>query len=175
MALKKTKTIKNRLIYVYLPSKELVTKWKNLAKEGNTSLSKFVIEHVENEINKEEDDDFVTRLDLLKKVKQLEEENEKFRKENKQLNIVVDKLQEDLQIYRLQPFVSSQFEGIRKYEQTIIDVLKRKGFVKTDNLLHETGINPRDSDAIKAVSRQMDNLEQYGLIKKTREGWRWIP
>jgi len=174
MALKKTKTIKNRLIYVYLPSEDLVTKWKNLAKEGNTSLSKFVIEHVENGINKE-DSDFVTRLDLLKNVKQLEEENGKIRKENKQLNIVVDKLQEDLQIYRLQPFVSSQFEGIRKYEQTIIDVLKRKGFVKTDNLLHETGINPRDSDAIKAVSRQMDNLEQYGLIKKTREGWRWIP
>ncbi len=172
MTLKKTKTIKERLIYVYLPSAEMVVNWKNLAKDTGTSLSKFVIEHVENGIRKE-DKEFVPRVELLKKLKNLEEVNSRLIGENKKLGIVVDKLQEDLQIYRLQPFFDEKFEGIREYERTLIDVFRRKRFIKTDELWHTLGVNSRDSDAVKAISRQLENLEHYGLIKKTYEGWRW--
>jgi len=173
MVLKKTKTIKERLIYVYLPSENMVENWKRFADKAGTSLSKFVIEYVENGIHKEEND-YVPRVELSKQVKQLEGENDTLRKENKNLNIVIDKLQEDLQIYRLQPFLNEQFEGMRKYEKNLTDAFKKKSFIKTDELLHETGINPRNSEAVKAILKQLDNLEQYGVIKRTHEGWRWM-
>jgi len=172
MALHRTKSIKERTVYVYLPSHEMVERWKNLAKEANTSLSKFIIEHVESGVRKE-DDEFVPRLELLKKIKELEEENDRLRSEKQRLGIVVDKLQEDLRIYRLKPFYDERFEGVRSYEQSLVDVLKKKGFVKTDELWSVIDVNPRDSTAVKAVTRQLENLEQYGLIKRTYEGWRW--
>jgi len=174
MVLKKTKTIKERLVYVYLPSENMVENWKGLAKEAGTSLSKFVIEHVENGIRKEEND-FVSRVDLITQVRQLGEENDRLRKENKNLGIVIDKLTEDLQIYRLKPFLSEQFEGIRQYEKTLTKAFRRKGFIKTDELWHEIGINPRNTNVVKAVTIQLEHLEQYGIIKRTREGWRWMP
>ena len=172
MALHRTKSIKERTVYVYLPSKEMVEKWKNIASEAKVSLSKFVIEHVENRV-RHEDDDFVPRLELLKKIAKLEEENDQLRQEKQRLGIVVDKLQEDLQVYRMQPFIDERFEGVRQYEQRLIEVLKRKGFVKMDELWHEIDVNPRDSVAVKAVTLQLNNLEKYGLIKRTFEGWRW--
>ena len=43
----KTETIKERAIYVYLPTQEMADKWKELAETSNISISKFVIEHVE--------------------------------------------------------------------------------------------------------------------------------
>ncbi len=171
MVLKKTKTIKERLIYVYLPDENMVEQWKKKAHETKMSLSKFVMEQVEGGIQRE--DDFVPRLELLKKIKELEEENESLRQDNRRLGIVVDKLQEDLQVYRLQPFMDEKFQGIRKYEQNLIDVFRKKGFVKMDELWRELGVNPRNSDTVKAISRQLENLEHYGLIKKTYEGWRW--
>lgn len=171
MVLKKTKTIKERLIYVYLPSEEMVERWKNLALGAKMSLSKFVMEQVEGGIQRE--NDFIPRLEILKKIKQLEEENESLRQDNRRLGIVIDKLQEDLQVYRLQPFMDEKFQGIRKYEQGLIDAFRKKGFLKMDELWRELGISPRNSDAMKAISRQLENLEHYGMIKKTYEGWRW--
>ena len=173
MVLKKTNTIKERLIYVYLPSESMVKSWKELAKEAGTSISKFVIEHVENGIHKE-NNDFVARIDLIKKLGHLRDDNERLLKENKNLSIVIDKLQEDLQIYRLNPFLDERFEGIRQYEKNLTVAFKRKGYIKTDELWTEIGINPRDTDAVKAVTKQLEHLEQYGIIKRVREGWRWI-
>jgi hypothetical protein len=49
----KTETIKQRAIYVYLPSQEMVDRWKKLAKEHGTSISKFVAENVENSLRQE--------------------------------------------------------------------------------------------------------------------------
>jgi hypothetical protein len=172
MVLNRTKTIKERLVYVYLPSEEMVAKWKKQAKAARTSLSKFVIEHVESGI-RQEDDDFVPRLKLLKKITDLGEKNDLLRQEKQRLGIVVDKLQEDLQVYRMQPFLDNRFEGVRMYERGLIDVFKKKGFIKTDELWREIDVNPRDETTVKAVTRQLENLEQYGLIKKTFEGWRW--
>ena len=50
----KTKTIKQRVIYVYLPSLEMVEDWKRRAERAGVSLSKFVIERVEDSIRREE-------------------------------------------------------------------------------------------------------------------------
>ena len=38
----KTETIKQRAIYVYLPSIEMVKRWKELAKSQGASISRFV-------------------------------------------------------------------------------------------------------------------------------------
>ena len=50
----KTKTIKQRAIYVYLPSLEMVEDWKRRAERAGVSVSKFVVERVEDSIRREE-------------------------------------------------------------------------------------------------------------------------
>ncbi len=40
----KTKTIKQRAIYVYLPSLEMAQDWKDRSKKAGTSISKYVVE-----------------------------------------------------------------------------------------------------------------------------------
>ncbi len=62
----KTESIKQRSIYVYLPSLEMVDDWKKRAKKGNVSISQFVIEHVANSLRQEEgEDDYKPRAALL--------------------------------------------------------------------------------------------------------------
>jgi hypothetical protein len=50
----KTETIKERAIYVYLPSLEMTGDWKQRADKAGVSISKFVIERVEDSIGREE-------------------------------------------------------------------------------------------------------------------------
>jgi hypothetical protein len=36
------------------------------------------------------------------------------------------------------------------------------------------GIGPGESEAIKAVSKQLEELEKFNLIKADGKGWQWI-
>ena len=69
----KTETIKQRAIYVYLPSHEMVDRWKTLADKSGTSISKFVAEHVQNSLRREEDDEYLTRGSLIEENQNLKE------------------------------------------------------------------------------------------------------
>ena len=50
----KTDTIKKRAIYVYPPSQTMADEWKSKANKVNTSISKYVIDRVEDSLRKEE-------------------------------------------------------------------------------------------------------------------------
>ena len=172
----KTETSKERLIYVYLPSHEMTEKWKKLANKSDTSISKFVIEHVENSIQQEDGkESYITRIELLKEVQQLKEENQQLRKQNKMMDTVVDRLDSELRGYRVQPFVEEDFTGIRKYETEIIALFKQKKEIRKEDLLDFLHINATDSKTVKGIQKQIENLEQYGLIKDRGVKWTWAP
>jgi hypothetical protein len=41
-------------------------------------------------------------------------------------------------------------------------------------ILEALGIDLKDSELVKAISRQLEDLEDYGLIASTPRGWKWI-
>ena len=43
--------------------------------------------------------------------------------------------------------------------------MKKRGVVDSDELLNELDIDPGESDLVKAVSRQLESLESYGLFQ----------
>jgi hypothetical protein len=170
---RKTETIKERSIYVYLPSHEMVKDWKKRAKRQGVSISKFVIEHVENSIQQEEDPTFKPRGDLVKEISELRSELKELKEDNRQKRIVIERLENELRRYRAEVFLEERFEGVRKYDKELIDILKRRGVVDSDELLRELGIDPRESDLVQAVAKQLESLEAYGLVLATKRGWRW--
>jgi len=63
---------------------------------------------------------------------------------------------------------------VRKYNKEIITVLKRGGVFDSHSLLEQLGINPKESDLVKSVSKQLEDLEMYGLVTSAPRGWRWV-
>ncbi len=170
---KKTETIKERSIYVYLPSHVMVKAWKKRAKKQGVSISKFVIEHVENSLQQEEDPTYKPLGDLVKEINELRDQIKEMSDDNRQKKIVIERLDNELRKYRAEVFLEERFEGVRKYDKELIGILKRRGVVDSDELLKDLGIDPRDSNLVIAVSKQLENLEAYGLVSSTKRGWRW--
>jgi len=170
----KTETIKERAIYVYLPTQCITQKWKKLAKNSGVSVSKFVIEHVENSLQQEENKQaYISRVELLDEMKKIKEENEKLHKDNKMLDNLVARLEEELRGHRVKPFLEENFARIRKYEIELIKLLKSRGEVRKEGVLEPLGINPMDTDVVKGIKKQIENLERYGLVKDMGGKWRW--
>jgi len=167
----KTDTIKQRAIYVYLPSVQTAKRWKEVAEKEKISISKFVVEHVENSLQQEKD--HTPRSQLLENLNKLKEENNELRRQNKILNKAVDTLDSELKSFRLKPFLEPSFEGIRQYEKELITVFRRRKALRSDEILDVLSISISDQDSIKAINRQLENLQNYGLIKVVRGGWKW--
>ena len=162
---------KSRYVYVYLPSFEDKKRWEKLAEEAKVPLSKFVIEMVEDSLAESE---FKPRAEMTKELGKLRADNKQLRDELKLKTIVLEKYETELKRYRSEAFLEDKFEGVRKYNKEIIAILKRGGVVDSYSLLEHLGINQKDSDLVKAVSKQLEDLETYGLITSTPRGWRWV-
>jgi len=162
---------KTRYVYVYLPSVEDKQRWEKFAKDAGVPLSKFVIESVEDSLAESE---FRPRAEMTKEVSKLRADNKELREELKFKTIVLEKYETELKRYRSEAFLEDKFEGVRKYNKEIIAVLKRRNVVDSHSLLEQLGIDPKESDLVKAVSKQLEDLEICGLVASTPRGWKWI-
>ena len=174
IVLGRTETVKKRAIYVYLPSVEQKERWEEYASRQGTSISKFVAEHVENSLRQEEEPGYQSRGDLWRMVKELKEQLDKLTREKKVLELALERLEAELRRYRAQPFLEEDFMGVRGYQKELVEILREGKVVGSDEILSRLGIDPSEQEAVKAVSKQLENLEGYGLVKSSPKGWKWI-
>jgi len=139
--------------------------------EAKTPLSKFIIEVVESSLS--EDVDYKPRGELMKEISAMGQENKELRDELRLKNVVIDRYEEELKRYRSAAFLEKGFEGVRKYHRELVDLLKRGGTYDSYRILEALGIKPTESDLVKAVSSQLEDLEAYGMIEATSKGWKW--
>jgi len=169
----KTETIKERSIDVYLPSLEQKEKWKKHSEKLGVSISKFVIEYVENSLRQEEEPEFKSRSELWKENNELKQQVQDLSRQCRLLDTVVDKLEQELRRYRGKPFLEERFEGVRSYEKELVDLLKSKDIVTDGELFSHLGIAPSDGDAVRAIGKQLERLETFGLVASSSRGWKW--
>lgn len=161
---------KSRYVYLYLPSKADKDRWEELASKAKTPLSKFIIEIVESTLAEEE---FRPRKELTRELDEIKREIKALRDDVRQKSIVIERYESELKRLRSEAFVDSSFEGSRKCSEDLIKILKDKGSIDSNKLLEYLGIDPMDSDLVKAVSNQLEAFESYGLVETTSKGWRW--
>ena len=170
----KTETNKQRAIYVYLPSLEMAQDWKDRSKKAGTSISKYVIERVEDSFRREDGEEgYTSRLELIERLRKNEEELKKIRDDNRLLRRLVENLDVELKRFRAQPFLDEGFQGVRSFDKELIQLLKEGELLSDDELLSRLNVSSIDTDMVKAVSNQLQALESYGLIEFTGRGWKW--
>jgi hypothetical protein len=142
-------------------------RWEEKAKREKMSRSSFIREAVECYL-KQADAPQVPREAI-----QLREENRKLREELKLRVMAQEKAETD--IFRMQ---NSAFLGEPRgkihLDDNLVALLRTRPFWKADQLLDALGLNPRDADAIRIVSKQLQILAAVGVISETGRGWKWV-
>ena len=170
----KTKTIKQRTVYVYLPSLEMIDDWKLRARKSGMSISKFVVDRVEGSTRREDGEEgYLNRVELIKRLSNSEEELKKLSNENRLLKRLVDNLDNELKRYRAKPFLEADFRGIRSFDKELIDFLRKGGSYMGEEILAHLNIDPSETNLVKAINTQLDVLESYGLVEYAGRGWKW--
>ncbi len=170
---RKSETIKERTVSVYLPDKLMLNEWKKVATDHQLSLSRFIIERIEESLKQNGDGERYTRRDLIERNQQLEQENGGLRKELELKTKVYEALDRENKNLRSQPWLNPSVEGNLQFSKELISLFKNRKRVLYDDLLPALGIKPTEIDSVKAVNNQLVVLTGYGLITQDLKGWRW--
>jgi len=163
---------KSRYVWLYLPSKTDKERWQALADDARTPLSKFCISIIEERLS--EDEEFAPRREMVRSLEGLKAENKGLRDDLHLKNIVLERYEAELRRLRADVFLSPSFEGMRHHNKELVALLKSKGQVDSYDLLESLGIDPREAEQVQAVSKQLEELEAFGMVEPEGRGWRWI-
>ena len=163
---------RTRYSYVYHPSRPHKERWEKAAAKAHTSLSKLIIAAVDGLLD--ENEEFKPWREMVRELESLRSENKSLRNDLSQKTIVLDRYEAELKRYRAQPFQEEDYRGMRRYSKELVEVLKTRGQADSYKILEALGIDPRESELVKAVSRQLEELEAYGMIKTEGRSWQWI-
>jgi hypothetical protein len=167
---------KERLVYLYFPTKDQKDHITDIAEKKGTTVTKLIIEIINNSLEKDTiDDGFITKAEMQKELDKISTENKELHRELKMRDNLVNNLEKELRSYRIKPFLEEEFTGSRKFDQELISLLKKHGEIRKEILLQLLDVDPMDIDVIKGINRQMDTLERYGLVKDIGGKWRWKP
>jgi hypothetical protein len=171
----KGKTLRERSVFVYLPSEEMTKNWKELSDKAGCSISKFVIEHVENSLRQEDEkDDYIPRVELLDELRRIKEENQELQKQKKQLDIVIERHEKDLQTYQMKQWTDENYLGRSKYNIKLIREFQKRKEIRKEMLLGLMNVDPLKKDHVKALNAIIEDLEKLDFIKDMGGKWRWL-
>jgi septal ring factor EnvC (AmiA/AmiB activator) len=163
---------RSRYIWLYCKSKAQKDEWQALAEKADTPLSAWCASIIEERIA--EDGEHRPRHKLAKELEALKADNKALRDDLRQKEVVLQRYEAELRRYRAEPFQADAFKGVRTFSKELVDILKARGHVGSYQILELLGINPGEAEAIKAVSKQLEELEKFNLIKADGKGWQWI-
>ena len=171
---RKTESIKKRHIDVYLPNLVMVSEWKAAAEEARTSVSKFVVETMEEALRDEGKGPRYSKRDLINRNKFLELENERLKEEVTLKSRAYESLDRENRGLRLQVFQHPEESGLKKLDRDLIALFREKKKLLYDEILPELGIKPTDMGEVTSLQNELQLMMQFGLIKPEYHGWRWI-
>ncbi len=163
---------KSRYVWLYLPSKADKERWQAQADKACTPLSKWAIEIIESTLA--ENEEFKPRREIMHELEVLKKENKALRDDIRQKSIVMERYEGELQKHRSQSFLSEDYQGMRRYNKEIVDLLKSRGQADSYKILETLGIDPRESELVLAVSKQLEELEAFGFVETDGRSWQWI-
>jgi oligoendopeptidase F len=111
---------------------------------------------------------------LIKEISDLRDENQKQSKELKLKSLVLEKYETELFKYKHESFLQPEFQGKQQFSEALINLLKKGRTHSGKEILKLLNIDPKDSEAVRIVHRQLQILQDFKLIKEDITGWRWI-
>lgn len=171
--------VSKRRVVLYLPTMEMLNSWHKAAKKANMTTSAF-IQHIVNTyfekgIPVTSKNQYEKQINELNEtVKQLRVENVELSKKITMLNTLTDRYESELKRLRNESFLNEErFIGEREYEKELFELLRNKKHIKEHEVLDLLHIDPSDTETVKAIFQQLENLLDYGAIKKYRGGFQW--
>lgn len=168
----KMETIKKREVTVYLPTEEIVGRWKAEAEARGMSLSRFIAEVVDESLRKKSVG-MTSREELEKKLNEALSRVEILKAKAESDDVALKRADETIADYR------------KRLERTVPETLDpdmisrlvyafmEKRIILVEKIPEKVGMDLNDRKGMAKVREALDFLRAAGLVENRMFDWRW--
>jgi hypothetical protein len=160
-----------RIATIYFPSEELLQDWVTQADASDCSLSKYILEMVSKGQAALRSP---SQSNLSKDLEELRNENRLLKKDNQEKILLLEHYETEIFKARNKAYLEIDSTEAQTYDTRLVGMLREGKTNDSYLILISLGIDPGDSDAVKMVKNQLEELRRFNLVKETPAGWRWI-
>jgi hypothetical protein len=168
----KTETIRQRAITVYLPTKEMVEKWKAEADKHDMSLSSFITEIVDDAMRRKLAG-VTPREELEKRLNESLSELKVLKGKLESADVAQKRADETIADYRkrLERTVPEELDaGITSQ---LVSAFMKKGTILVEEIPEKAGIDLNDHEGMVKIHLSLNFLKAGGLVENRVFDWRW--
>lgn len=164
------KKYNNRRWEIYFPSEKFLEKWKERARAAKMPLSKWIFETVESRLA----EDVIDAGEIAKDQESLRDQIRALRKELESSRAELERQKTEMFKLKHESLLQPVPNGFIQLSERLVDALKGGGTWSSRELLKELEVSSNDIEAIQITTRQLQTLQDFGLVREAAKGWRWI-
>lgn len=159
---------KQRCKTIYLESPEQLTRWESAAINSKMNFNRWLRAIVEDYLNRDPDDEsnYASR-----DIQTLHSEVIKLRKELERSKLEMQ--QKETELFKLRTQVLQQEAGRIELDSKLLEVLSDGCVWSNRDILEALGVDSRDVEAISAITKLLQRLQDAGLVEEGKRGWKW--
>lgn len=168
----KTETIRQRAVTVYLPTKDMVAKWKAEADQRDMSLSSFIMEIVDDALRKKSVG-MTPREELEKRLNESLSELKVLKGRVESADVALKRADETIADYRkrLERTVPEGLDaGITSQ---LVTAFMKKRTILVEDIPGKVGIDLNDNEGWVKIRGSLNFLKAAGLVENRLFDWRW--
>jgi len=96
------------------------------------------------------------------------------KKDNQEKALLLEHYETELFKAKNKAYLQVDSDEAEEYDARLVELLRKGKTVDSYRILTSLAIDPSDSEAVKIVKNQLEELRRFCLVKETPAGWRWI-
>jgi len=159
---------KERCKTIYLESPEQLARWESAAIDSKMNFNRWLRAIVEDYLNRDPDDESSC---ASRDIQILHSEVIKLRKELERSKLEMQ--QKETELFKLRTQVLQQEAGRIELDSKLLEVLNDGCVWSNSDLLEALDVDSRDVEAISAMTKLLQRLQDVGFVKEGKRGWKW--
>ncbi|MBM4237373.1 MAG: hypothetical protein FJ151_02685, partial [Euryarchaeota archaeon] len=160
----KSKTIKERTVYLYVPTKDMLDEWKREAGRHGLSLSRFLVEVIDDAVRRSPEG-ITPRERIKEELQRASSELNSLREEREALRFQLEGTEKQLANYRESLCALAEASKDDALLGRIVALFRRRRVWKLDEIPKALGIDIADAEAMGKLQTGIAYLRKIGLVE----------
>lgn len=160
----KSKTIKKRTVYLYVPTKEMLDEWKREAERHGLSLSRFLVEVIDDVIRRNPNG-ITPKEEIQTELGKVSSELASLRAEKEDLRSQLSQTEKQVAAYRESLLTLAETSQDDVMVRHLVGLFGKRRVWRLDDVPAALGIDVTDGQAMGRLRTNIDYLRKVGLIE----------
>jgi hypothetical protein len=169
----RTETLKQRAVYLYVPTEKMLAKWKTEAGRFGMSLSGFLVEVIDDAMRRNPSG-LTPREKVEKELNQAASDLQAVRMQRDSFRSRLEDSEATVARYRESLEDVFSYVPDEKIQKKVVSLFLKRGSWQIGDFTREAGADAGKTEELSKIQRTIEHLKRIGLVEGDFGEWRWL-